>query len=536
MTGISKKILPLLLCCVILCTAMLCNACQSKDTGKDAAGNAAETDQGTADSTADETKEEEAPSSVEPDQDEVTTIVMPYMLTMNPAEDRDLVQAAMNEKLLEKGYPVQVEFMCIDFSSWGQQINLLLTDGQIDLFNCSFMESVGSLANKGALAPLDDLLDKYGQGIRDTLGDYLVCGKVGEITYGTPKLAAYGNAPMYVMNKEMLDNAGISRDDIVDLDTLTNALKEVHKLYPDVTMISTGAGGGMYDPSGLDWLGSDKPYACLKLEEGSDDLTVINYYETEEFKELLKLTQIWVDEGFIRKDAINYQDSSFTAMHDSSAFGTFAGYASEAVSDSTYATAISVPNCSAMLAEKAWITTGNVTGMTWCIPALSEHKEAAMIFLNALYTDPDIANIGCNGIEGIHYVLQDDGSITYVDPETQSATTSGWPSGMGSFWPNMLIAYPWAPDTPASYEEWIRSNEESLNSPALGFVFDSSNVADEVAAVNNVMAKYYNPMMLHLGDSEKMLEDMLKELEQAGVNEIIAEKQRQLDEWASINK
>ena len=33
-----------------------------------------------------------------------------------------------------------------------------------------------------------------------------------------------------------------------------------------------------------------------------------------------------------------------------------------------------------------------------------------------------------------------------------------------------------------------------------------------------------------------MLDDMLRELEQAGVNEIIAEKQRQLDEWAAINK
>ena len=173
---------------------------------------------------------------------------------MNPAEDRDLVQAAMNEKLLEKGYPVQVEFMCIDFPSWGQQINLLLADGQIDLFNCSFMESVGALANKGALAPLDDLLDEYGQGIRDTLGDYLVCGKVGDTIYGTPKLAAYGNAPMYVMNQEMLDNAGISRDDIVDLETLTDALKEVHKLYPDVTMIPREQAAASMIPA--DWTGS----------------------------------------------------------------------------------------------------------------------------------------------------------------------------------------------------------------------------------------------------------------------------------------
>mgnify|MGYP002545780396 FL=1 len=174
--------------------------------------------------------------------------------------------------------------------------------------------------------------------------------------------------------------------------------------------------------------------------------------------------------------------------------------------------------------------------MTWCIPALSKNQEAAMIFLNAMYVDPDISNIVCNGIEGVHYVVTDQGNLDYVDPETQSATTSGWPSGMGSFWPNMLIAYPWAPDTQESYAAQIQSNEESLSSPALGFVFDPTNVSDQVAAVNNVMSKYYNPLMLHQGDTDELLSNMLKELEQAGVNDIITEKQKQLDEWLAENK
>ena len=197
MKKIRKKMLCVLLCGMILCATMLCGACQGKSAGEDTKDKAAETAKEAADDSAKKPAEteDEAPADTAPAPDEVTTIVMPYMLTMNPAEDRDLVQAAMNEKLLEKGYPVQVEFMCIDFPSWGQQINLLLADGQIDLFNCSFMESVGTLANKGALAPLDDLLDEYGQGIRDTLGDYLVCGKVGDTIYGTPKLAANGIAP-----------------------------------------------------------------------------------------------------------------------------------------------------------------------------------------------------------------------------------------------------------------------------------------------------------------------------------------------------
>ena len=54
--------------------------------------------------------------------------------------------------------------------------------------------------------------------------------------------------------------------------------------------------------------------------------------------------------------------------------------------------------------------------------------------------------------------------------------------------------------------------------------------------IYNVMSKYYNPLMLHQGDTDELLSNMLKELEQAGVNDIITEKQKQLDEWLAENK
>ena len=63
------------------------------------------------------------------------TIQVAYMLTMNAAEQRQMVQDAVNQLLAKKGLGVQVEFVCIDFASWATQINLMLTDGSVDLFN-----------------------------------------------------------------------------------------------------------------------------------------------------------------------------------------------------------------------------------------------------------------------------------------------------------------------------------------------------------------------------------------------------------------
>jgi len=464
--------------------------------------------------------------------EKVEKIKVAYMITMNPAEERDLVQAEINRVLAEKGLNVEIEFVCIEFAAWGTQINLMLTDGSIDLFNCSFMDPVSKLAENGAIAPLDDLLAKYGQGIVDTLGDYINCAKFGGITYGCPKLAPYSGEQMFVMNAEVAEKSGVDASTIKDLPTLTEALKKIKAQYPELTAISSGVGGNYYGPGSLDNLGTTYPYACLKLQKGVDDLTVQNYYASEDFKALLKQGKEWVDLGFFRKDAVNGQDGPFNWMQNAEAVGAFAAYASPAVSNGVYSTGFSYPIVSVPVQNEAWATTDNVTGMTWCIPELSTKKEAAMKFLNALFTDSDISNLCCNGIEGVHYVKTEEGNITFAR-EDQNALTTGWPSGMGTFWPNMLITYPWAPSAADAYDEWRATNDTCEKSPALGFVFDTTNVVDEIAACNNVVSKYFNVMMLAIGDTDAMLADFLNDLDANGVNDIIAEKQSQLNAWVA---
>ena len=99
--------------------------------------------------------------------EEPETVQVAYMLTMNPAEGRLEVQDAINELLASKGLNIKVEFVCIDFASWATQINLMLTDGSIDLFNACFMPALSVLADNGSLEPMDDLFATYGQGILD---------------------------------------------------------------------------------------------------------------------------------------------------------------------------------------------------------------------------------------------------------------------------------------------------------------------------------------------------------------------------------
>ena len=64
-------------------------------------------------------------------------------------------------------------------------------------------------------------------------------------------------------------------------------------------------------------------------------------------------------------------------------------------------------------------------------------------------------------------------------------------------------------------------------------MYDSNNVKTEVAAVSNVLNEYRAGLEFGVMDPETTLPEFLGALDAAGINTIIEEKQRQLDEWVA---
>lgn len=515
----SKRIASIVLAGTLALFAAACGS-EVKQEGSEPSDEAAAKQEQTS---AENEEEEQAPAEIE-------KIIVPYMLTMNAAEEKDMVQDAINELTKEK-IGVEVELLCIDFASWSDQLNLLLTDGGVDLFNCCFMSPMSSYADSGAVTELDGLLDEYGQGIKDCLGNYIESGVIGGKIYGVPKIDAYSNRPCFVMNAEMCDELGITPDDIHDFSDLTEIALKVKAANPDIAIFPTGINGDFLSPIGFDPLGTTGNNIFGGLVLADNNLKVVNVFETEQFEEMISYTNDWMKKGLFINDPMNSQDGTAAYLANKQSFGWMGTYFDPAV-----AAQIQENNCGmklygAELAPVNYATTDSVSGMMWCISSLSEHKEAAMKFLNALYTDSDLANLVCNGIEGVHYVKNDDGTINFA--EGLDAFTTGWPSGMGTFWPNITITYPWEPNSSDYYQSWVDSNANATLSPAMGFTFDPSNVADEITACTNVVSQYYNTIVLGLDDTQTLLEQFRKELHDVGIDAIIEEKQAQLDAWAA---
>ena len=72
-------------------------------------------------------------------------------------------------------------------------------------------------------------------------------------------------------------------------------------------------------------------------------------------------------------------------------------------------------------------------------------------------------------------------------------------------------------------------------SPAYGFVCDASTYAAEAEQCKAVVEKYNKGLLCGFLEPESTIPAFLRELEDAGIDAIIQEKQRQLDAWLAQN-
>ena len=167
----------------------------------------------------------------------------------------------------------------------------------------------------------------------------------------------------------------------------------------------------------------------------------------------------------------------------------------------------------------------------WAISSNCERPDKAMQFLNLLYTDPTLCTLLQRGIEGVHYTVTSDNLLDIV-----SSSESGYYLMFGQFGDESLISP--SKDMGADYTE--RLNEyitENTYSPAFGFIFDSSEYATEIASCGAVVTEFEGAIECGSVDPEEEIPKFVEKLKAAGLDTLIAAKQKQLDEWvATQNK
>lgn len=517
----KRKKYVVMMCAVLLVFSYLLQGCgKTETTPKDLSE-----EQSTENSS-----EEQSTESTEPDK-----ITFAFFCNLFIPKDMDMIEEALNKQTREK-INVEVELVPLSLGTYDQQINLMVSGNEkLDLY-IMFGGDFSSAINQNKLLPIEpDTLGAYAPGAVEALGNYLRASTVGEKIYGLPVNKDMAQARGISLNKEILEKYDLVEmgEKISSVDDLAKLFEIVSAKEPGMVMTSSQDNGKSVLESGFATFDKMGDYYGVLMNCGEDDYQLVNLYETKWYEDTLNYIRDWYNKGWILSDGSINPDTGMGLYKSGRLFSYMGDKKPGGYVDVQNSTGI--PTLDARMAE-AISTTDSINGVVMAIPVTCEDEVPVLKFLNLLYSDPDVLNIIDWGIEGVHYERVEGANTLITYPEGVTSENDGYGLNQGWSFGNQLISYAWETVKNDNYYDEMKAfNENAIQSQAIGFIFDSSPVKSEIAALDSVLAEYRLGLENGELDPEEYLPKFRQALREAGIEKVIEEKQKQLDSWLAEN-
>lgn len=154
----------------------------------------------------------------------------------------------------------------------------------------------------------------------------------------------------------------------------------------------------------------------------------------------------------------------------------------------------------------------------------SANKDKAFELLSIAFTDPEINNLLVYGVENVDYLLQDGIPINSIGYESLRI----YPFG------NRLICYPLFLESLNKKSDYFKAYDNAFVPEHLGFVFDDSNIKEQVVITNQITADFYNVLLdsdVKADDVKKLADEYGMQLSQNGIMKIFNEIQTQYETY-----
>lgn len=479
------------------------------------------------------------------DSGEYPTIVVAFPTVTGRPAGADRIQEKLSAYTEDKlGISVELEIM--DMASYPQSMTLMLSSGeQADIFTALAM-GYSSIVNKGYCLDMNEenLMETYGANILDVLNPlYIEASKVDGVQYGLPQNRDMASGQGgYVIPKRYLDGIGFDYESMrtdkdsdyiyTDIETIDEIYAQLHSKYPDMHVFLPNKSSHLRNVLQFDGLGDNFGV----LMDPLNTLEVSNLFESEEFLETCKRYYEWNQNGYISKDALTDTATPQEQIKAGTGISHLCALKPGILQSQEQASTLPGQPTEELVIFQVlndFMNSGAINGMNWCINSGTEYPVEAMQVLDLLYSDPVAANLLAWGEENVDYVKTEDGHITF--PDGVDASNAEFSHSVNWMFPNQYITEVWVGQELDVYEQTEEFNDNSKKSKALGFSFDNSSVMTEYTALINVQNEYINQIMLGFVEPEAALKEMNEKLYAAGLEKYMAEKQKQLDAWASAN-
>lgn len=501
-----KRILACVLAVVLLVSLAACGSGDTTSTTAAAGGSSASGG--------------ETPAAQTPDKEYPTIKVM--MSCLNVPKDVAMVEEALSAITREK-IGANVELIMMEYANQTQQLNMLLAagDDSIDIF---YVRDIATTIGLGQALDITDLIAPYVDSITEKIGaDVFKCSYQNDRCYGVPRLLDMASTATFSLPASIAAEFGYKNGDQISLDGLDDLFAKVHAAYPDIPIIGPNNGTCVFADTRVDQIGTSSYYLGVLNDYGQSS-TVVNYFESPEFLEIMEHVELWNKSGYYMTDVLNVTEAPIDLIPARRCLGCFASHFSAEMNGIWQSDNFGEEMACLSIYENAFCKTPTTV---FCVNPATKSPEEAVGMLALMATDPEVVNLMINGIEGVHYQVLEDGSATYADGV--DASNVGW--CIGYSWANLNSTLSIPFNYPADYyDQMIASNTNALKSNAFGFKLDTSNITDEIAACTNVYNQYYKALFSDaVDDYPEMIKTLQDEMKAAGIEKIVAEKQAQLD-------
>jgi len=443
--------------------------------------------------------------------------------------DQAMVEAELNKMSAEAlGITVKYTYMT------NEQVSLATSTGEyFDLaFTCGWFNDFNTRAFEGMFLNIDGLVQELAPDLWASMPAMLWAGSYAVIDGETQLLAI-----------PVMKDYGIEVFWIIDIEYFKNELgmeipgtmgfKDIEP-YLEAYMANPPADGPAYPlmlaregitswSNFLDWINAEMMISLSYNDIGTDkEGTVYLCFEMPEFIERIETIRSWYEKGYISPDAAVTQSlprSSQGYVQSGQGF-----YGADAIWSNARQRASAISRY-----DGPFLSTYSLRGSLTAVSAASRNVEAALKLVEYANTNREFRNMMRYGLEGVHYTWNEDGTVTKTE---QGITNySPWPYVQASYSLSAVeaSAFPSVPADPNMWQVVWDGYSEAVTSASLGFMFDPTPVENQVNACKAIRELYWFEMQTGTSDPAVVFPQIIAELEAAGIREVIAEAQAQLN-------
>lgn len=449
---------------------------------------------------------------------EVPTLV--WYVPGNKQVDMKLVMEEAN-KIIEPKIGAKLDLQMIDDAAFSERMSMMMASNtEFDLCFTGYINPYVSGVRMGGFAPMTELMEKYTPEFLKTFPDYaLKSARVDGDIYAVPNLQIMAQYSGVFVFDDYYEKYGFDKiEKIDDVRVLEPCFDKILKNEKNVYPVN-GAIGNYSDV----WIASSTPLMCIKKND--PEMKVIWGADMDNAEESRKLTRDWYLKGYIRPDIDTCPSDSEELK--AGRYVCFSGRYKPGIEEEYYIQygrrVHFIPMGEPIIPQGCGVDTMTAISRT------SKHKDKAMQFIELINTDKDLYNLICYGIKDKHYTLQEDG--LHISPIENSGYShlAAWKFG------NQFNAYLLEGQADNTWEETKRLNETAEICPLLGLTFETDNIKSQLSQLKAANEEFVS---MHKGAADYTVQfpEYRKKMEDAGIYDVIAEYQRQIDEFLKENK